>query len=168
MKQMKCERCQKPATVYYRENVNGKEREMHLCADCAAKAGIGADAFRLPGFSDEDFFGTLPLFSNFLARPAADRSEKCPLCGKSEREIREDGKFGCESCYETFGKRFDLTPFIGRGYRGGAVGKAKVAAHEATPAERITALKAELKTALKDEAYEKAAELRDEIRRLEA
>ena len=35
---MKCEKCQKnEATVFYRENINGKEAKYHLCPKCASE-----------------------------------------------------------------------------------------------------------------------------------
>ena len=33
---MKCEKCGKnEASYFYRENINGRRRELHLCEDCA-------------------------------------------------------------------------------------------------------------------------------------
>ena len=35
---MKCEHCGKnEATFYYKSNINGVVKEVHLCADCAAE-----------------------------------------------------------------------------------------------------------------------------------
>ena len=167
-----CARCGKPATVYYKETVNGRTREMHLCAACAAKEGVGKDFTHLPGFFDDDFFAPLPLFSGLFAAPAAEQSARCPRCGKTARQIREDGKFGCSQCYESFGKDLDLMPFIGRGYRGGALtdGAKQEAAKQAraeSGEEKLARLRGELKQAIAAEEYEKAAALRDEIRGLE-
>ena len=164
-----CARCGKPATVYYKETVNGRTREMHLCAACAAKEGVGKDFTHLPGFFDDDFFAPLPLFSGLFAAPAAEQSARCPRCGKTARQIREDGKFGCSQCYESFGKDLDLAPFVGRGYRGGALTEKEPDKAEKAESreEKLLRLREELKKVLAAEEYEKAAALRDEIRALE-
>ena len=69
---MKCEICKKnEAQFYYKESINGKTTEKHLCAECAHKEGLDRifeheansmltsfgkmmDSFLLP---DVDFFG---------------------------------------------------------------------------------------------------------------
>lgn len=171
LKQTICQRCGKPASVFYRESVNGKTREMCLCASCAAKEGVGKSNFHVPGFWDDDFFSAMPLFSDFFGTPVLDREAKCPRCGKTLRRIREDGRFGCSQCYELFGKDLDLKPFIGGGYKG----KPLTAAPERdakkekkeSPEQEIARLKEQLRQAIASEAYEKAAALRDEIRQKE-
>ena len=38
---MKCEICKKnEAQFYYKESINGKTTEKHLCAECAHKEGL--------------------------------------------------------------------------------------------------------------------------------
>ena len=169
MKQTLCARCGKPATVYYRESVNGKTREMHLCAACAEKAGVGKNTVHMPGFWEDDFFGALPLFSGFFGEPAIEQGARCPRCGKTLRQIREDGRFGCSQCYESFGRELDLKPFIGNGYKGEPLSGGAPAEKETkeSPEQEIARLKEELQKAVAAEAYEKAAALRDEIRQKE-
>ena len=171
LKQTICQRCGKPATVYYKETVNGKSREMRLCAACAAKEGVGKNTVQLPGFWEDDFFGALPLFSGFFGAPAVEREARCSRCGKTLRQIREDGRFGCSQCYESFGRDLDLKPFIGGGYKGeplsAAPAEEKKEEKRESPEEELARLKKELKQAVAEEAYEKAAALRDEIRQKE-
>ncbi|MBP5289071.1 MAG: UvrB/UvrC motif-containing protein [Clostridia bacterium] len=168
MKQTICARCGKPATVYYRESVNGKTREMHLCAACAAKEGVGQNTVHLPGFWDDDFFGMTPLFSGLFGEPGLERSARCPRCGKTLRQIREDGRFGCSQCYESFGDQVDLRSVTGT-YKGEALTAAPAEQTpknvKEDPAARLARLKEELKKAVAAEEYEKAASLRDEIRK---
>ena len=69
---MKCEKCGKnEANFYYKETVNGRSRELHLCSECAEEEGLtsrmescGSDLFDL-------FFSSfgLPSLGGFL-RPA--------------------------------------------------------------------------------------------------
>ena len=63
---MKCEHCGKnEATFYYKSNVNGVVKEVHLCENCAAELGYTEhlrSAFRPMHLFDhpfEPFFGTL-------------------------------------------------------------------------------------------------------------
>ena len=62
---MKCEHCGKQeATFYYKSNINGVVKEVHLCPDCAEKLGYAEklhSSFRpMRLFSDpfEPFFGS--------------------------------------------------------------------------------------------------------------
>lgn len=166
MKQVLCERCGKPATVYYKETVNGHTRETRLCAACAAKTGVGQNTIHLPGFWEDDFFGGLPLFSGLFGNAGPEKSAGCPRCGKTLRQIREDGKFGCSQCYESFGDQVDFKPFIGSGYKGEPL-TASPESKTKTPEETLDDLKARLQKAVAAEEYEKAASLRDEIRKRE-
>ena len=49
---MTCQRCEDQATVHLTETVNGRRREVHLCAGCARKAGVLPDESSAapPGF----------------------------------------------------------------------------------------------------------------------
>lgn len=157
MKQTLCQHCGvKPATVFYRENKNGSERELHLCPECAAKLGIGD--------FQKDLFSSFSLFSP-LAEPK--QTAACPLCGTTLSQIRRNGKFGCSTCYDTFSPLLDLTPYVGKGYEEKREEKPEEpkAAPSGDPAEKeLNTLKAQLKKAVADEDYEKAAVLRDQIR----
>ena len=158
MKQTLCQKCgAKTATVFYRENKNGMERQMHLCTDCAKSMGIGD--------FQENLFSSFSLFS---PHTEAKKGKACPLCGTTLSQIRHKGKFGCSSCYDTFAPLLDLTPFVGKGY-----GNETPAPSEKTEAPRaakseLEELKAQLKKAIAAEDYEHAAVLRDEIRAKEA
>lgn len=182
MKQVLCEKCRKhPATVYYKENVNGKEKEMHLCRDCAQKEGVG-QWLEQPMFSG-NVFAPFSLFSDtvFGALPKR-QSAVCPTCHTSAENIRESGKFGCPSCYDVFRDFFDFTPFVGAGYAArrlsdepcGQDPEVKQEAKE-TPAKKeepsveakIEERRRQLKEAIREENYERCAVLRDEIRALE-
>src|SRR5262249_62164477 len=37
---MRCQRCQKDASVHLTERIKGQRRELHLCQSCARKAGL--------------------------------------------------------------------------------------------------------------------------------
>lgn len=172
---MLCERCGKnEATVHYSEIINGKKRSAALCADCAEKLGIGGAPSPL------DIFGTGSLFSGFFGdifdHPKAVTSSnvvRCPVCGATLSDIAAEGKVGCSECYRTF--RAELSPTIRR-IHGGVTYKGSQPAKDAPdeggtsdkPVSELDALRAELYEAIKKEDFERAAELRDRIKALEA
>lgn len=157
MNEMMCEHCgKKKATFFFEENRNGTVTRVRLCADCAKAAGLMGKSL----FDEELFSG----FSPFTAVTGLKSEEKCPVCGRSLGEIRKSGKFGCSACYDRFGGRLDLTPFLGRDFVGKPLTEKTQAA---TEKDAIPRLKKELEAAILHEEYEKAAKLRDEIRGLE-
>ena len=176
---MLCQNCKKnEATTYYKENINGQTRELHLCPECAAKLTGGAPDFG--SFFSEPFFGHSflndPFFSqpfgSMLSSPFASTTQaigggrRCPTCGMTESELRRSGRAGCGDCYKNFSDI--LLPYIKKLHGAAAhVGPAPKAAENQTPADPVAGLKAKLSDAVQAENYEEAARLRDEIRRLE-
>ncbi len=173
---MLCEKCKKrAATVFYNENINGKTRSYSLCGECAAKLrekGELQDITSMIGsFADpfsklhDDFFGG---FFGIPARISSTDTKKCPECGTTFREIADGGKVGCPTCYTTFGDELsDLIRSVhGTTAHTGRVPSRHRAKQERT--EKLNALREELKAAIGNEEYEKAASLRDEIHKLEA
>ena len=167
MSQKMCESCgAHPATVHYRETVNGVTTRRYLCADCARKEGIGTAGV----FSEE----WMKPFSLFAPKTVGQKeSEACPVCKTSLSRIRREGKFGCAACYDAFASRLDMTPFVGGGYRGGRLGtpevpKAKPVEKPVEKRDEVSQWKKELQEAVKAENYELAAILRDRIRGEEA
>jgi protein arginine kinase activator len=159
MKQI-CQKCgQHPATFHYQENVNGVKKEMHLCAHCAAGEGMGPKLW----FSADPMFGAIPVFGK-ASDPRGGSGRACPRCGTSLEEIQKKGKFGCSECYDTFSAQLDLTPFVGNGYPTAPSGEKGTAPTERNKMGEVERWKAELQEALKEENYEKAAILRDQIR----
>jgi len=167
MSQTLCMHCKiRPASIFYQQYADGKESAVQLCAKCAQKLGVGEGGSLL---WDEDLFG-IPLFSQlFSASKIRPDLVSCPLCGTTEEEIRSKGVFGCSECYENFSSRMDLTPFIGKGYRGKRLGEATEEKKENAPLQEKTLanLKRALKEAVEKEDYEQAALLRDQIRERE-
>ncbi len=168
MKRQICERCrEKEASVYYKESVNASSREIRLCADCAREMGIG---FGGKSVLEEEFFAALPLFAKPSSRERrGSEGGVCPTCGKSREEICLSGRFGCPHCYDAFAQGLDMTPFVGRGYRGGRLGSASGETGARGPIQEDPGktLKKQLQEALEVENYEKAAQIRDQIRALE-
>lgn len=173
---MLCEKCgKKEATFYYKENVNGVEKSYTLCSDCAAemqKNGVLADTsmnsepfgglYKL--FSEDKLFGS--LFNTGLKQPETRETPKCSLCGATFAVLAKSGKVGCPGCYEVF--EAELTPSIRRIHgRSTHTGKTPVRFREQNERkQKIAAMEKELKESIVSENYERAAELRDQLRNL--
>jgi len=89
---------------------------------------------------------------------------ECPSCGHTPEDIMASGKIGCSKCYEYYKK--DLLPLIEKCQTGATkhVGKVPKNLHP----ESLSKLENELKAAITKEDYEKAAALRDEIKKLQS
>lgn len=167
---MMCEKCgKKEAEIYIKNSINGQETEMSLCRECAEEAGY-LDGFRGLGSWKNLIPDELGLLSDWLrpgiAQPSAAKA--CPVCGMTAAQLVAGGKAGCAQCYESFADI--LNPMIRRIHGGSAH---QGAAPESVGAQiqrraRIAALREELTQAIKEENFEQAAKLRDEIRALES
>lgn len=168
---MICQNCnQKEANVHITKVINGIKTEMHLCEECAKQKNE---------FSTGSYFGFgMPLsFQNILDGfvEAMDgtpkyikKEETCPICGMTFENFRETGRLGCANCYKAFEDQ--MIPLIRRIHgniehngkipkRAGGMLKVK---------KDIEKMKDELKNAVNHEEYERAAKLRDEIKKLES
>lgn len=167
---MLCQHCKKnEATTVVKTMINGKYAEYRLCPECAHEMGYDS---MFTDFS-ADFGGLLSsFFSNAL--PAISGATHCDTCGSTLNDIKRTGKVGCADCYDTFFS--ELMPTI-RNVHGNTEHKGKhpvieytVNEEEQKPVKKtdqLTQLKDELKQAIADEKFERAAQLRDEIKELE-
>ncbi len=156
---MLCTQCKKEqATLFYTQNINGKESSAALCPTCAKQAGIG----------NSNIFS--PLYKPVRKSTAVSNTKRCNLCGLGWRDILSMGKVGCPNCYDTF--REELRETI-RSIHGGAkhCGLSPdrftdtVAKESITPSEEEK-LRMALTEAIQTENYEEAARLRDAIKAL--
>lgn len=165
---MLCQSCQKKqANTHIKTIVNGELTEMVLCSDCAEKMGYG-NVF-------SHMFDIGSLMSGFMGEPttsALATEQRCPMCGSTFSAISKSGKVGCARCYDVFYDR--LLPSIKR-IHGNTVHTGKKAAAPQQPkaepqkkSDRISILNQELKTAIDNQEFEKAAELRDKINELKS
>ena len=176
--QYKCDVCGAPATVHLTQIADGKIRKVHLCEKCAAKGKIA----ELPILKFTEMLAeTLASGGNKPAREqAADEAfarapEKvCPDCGMTDLAFARSHRLGCPRCYDVFAEEVAaLLPGVQRGgrYRGdaGKTGVPAPAKKRKPAAEKLSlaALRERLKTAVSQEDYALAAQLRDEIRAAE-
>ena len=159
---MICQRCKKSAAVVcISQHIGGEKMDIYLCQDCANES---ASAALKAAFGFLDMVPSKLAFAGEFDRYSRISGDfRCRACGKTFREIQQDGKIGCARCYDEFRDR--LRPIIRRIHRSEAhKGRCPSNAPAAYVAERkISELKAELEKAVADEEYEKAAVLRDQI-----
>lgn len=169
---MLCENCKNnKATFFYKQTKNGVTTEKNLCSECAKLQGLSTDMGMLHSFDEvygNDFFGGI-LGSLFEQRPTLSSQSACPSCGTRLGELLNSGTAGCAVCYKTFASA--LSPTIskihGKVTHCGKVPKGNAEKKEMSLADKIALLKNELNSAIEKQEYERAAELRDDIRALE-
>ena len=179
---MLCQNCKEnEANVKYTQIINGVKKEMNLCEDCARKLGIEELNFNIP-ISFSSFFGDfLNEYDNsdFIPMLAKPNELQCSQCNMTYDEFMNTGKFGCANCYNTFAERIDpvlnrlhgSTKYMGRKSKisNNILKKAenKGESKETGNNDNLRNLKTQLKIAIKEERYEDAAKLRDEIKKIE-
>lgn len=181
---MLCENCKKrEANVRYSENINGVKKELHLCEECSRKLGITDKMdFKMPTLDFSNFFGSfLEDFStpDFMPLLNEVKQVKCESCGSTFDDIINTGRYGCANCYDVFEDRMDpiLKKLQGANRHNGRLGKIsnnKVKYEETEKTKKsnsnknkLEELQEDLKKAIKEERYEDAAKIRDEIKKEE-
>jgi len=172
---MNCSVCHKnEATIHLTEIINNQVIKMHLCEECAKKKGIDVGE-GFPHFSLADLLAGLTDLG-FESPLKIAKKISCPTCGLTDSDFRENGRLGCSDCYQTFSKQ--LAPLLkrihGSPYHTGkklipivSTGQEKVSGEDKRIKETIASLQKELKEAIKKEEYERAAEIRDQLHKLQ-
>lgn len=160
----KCRQCANQATLHITEVMEGHATEIHLCEKCArdyldeseshdsdsVTADLAAKLEELHAASDEDL-----------------DSLTCSGCGITLSEFREVGRLGCPSCYDDF--RAELKPLL-ENIHEELVHSGKRPSRTAPSLDdqtKVLQLRNKQREAIRQEDYETAARLRDEITELE-
>ena len=154
-KPLKCDVCDKPATVHLTQIINNQIHKIDLCEECAEQKGITDPS----GYSLAD----LLVKPEAALDPLETGALLCPECGCTQREFKKTGRLGCARCYETFSTM--VSPALAGMHRG-EMHKGKVpqrAAQRLSYLDRLGSLEEDLKHAIESERYEDAARVRDEI-----
>lgn len=183
---MLCSNCGKnEANVRYTRIINGEKTEYRLCEECAKKAGLEDIDFSMPiDFSNflSDFFEDESLLPSF----GKINELICPGCGLKFDDFVKNGKFGCSECYTTFEEKLNSiiknlhgsSRHVGRRPKNIIAGKKadinqeaeteidKNVSNKDSSEIKIDKLNKDLKQAIKEERYEDAAKIRDEIKSL--
>jgi protein arginine kinase activator len=158
---MKCDVCDKEATVFLTQIINGQMTTVNLCESCSKEKGV----------TDETGFG---LAEAFLGSGNAPHSKiagmedlTCPECGFTQAQLKKIGRMGCPECYKTFRDGLDS---LLKAMHKGTEHKGKIPQRlmaESTSSVQINSLQEELATAVREERYEDAARLKAELQKFQ-
>jgi protein arginine kinase activator len=158
---MICDVCKaNTATVYLTQIVDGNMKKINLCEACSKEKGVADPT----GFALADLL--LGLGENQQVEQIAP-TQHCPVCGFTQADFKKTGRLGCSTCYQTFAD--GLGALIKAMHKGTQhTGKIPARFYRILARTgRLRELREHLKVAVLQEDYEKAANLRDEIRELE-
>ena len=166
---MKCDSCGKEnANIHMTSIVNGVKEEHHYCQQCAnQKEQVKESMFS--SMFDDTFFNN-QFFANVMYPQSALGNSKvstCPQCGMTISAFNHQGRLGCDGCYEAF--QTHLVPLIKR-IQGSTSYEVRIpqrGAADLKVEQTIKQLRNELIQAVKQEQFEKAAQIRDKIKSLE-
>ncbi len=165
---LKCQMCDKAATFHITELTGGKPQELHLCEEHARKYLTQADG---PEGGPPSLAGALAqqLVVGQAAQDLARLDQRsCPVCGITFYEFRNSGRLGCPHDYACFRK--ELEPLIAN-VHGEAEHKGKRPKRsqgDTSQQVELIRLRREMKEAIDEEQYERASDIRDQIRKLES
>ena len=175
---MLCQNCGKnEVSFHYTQIVNGVKKEIALCDECKSKLGLVSLDFNMP-IDFSSFLGEFFEDEDMLQAFNPIEKLKCNNCGLTFDNFVKDGKFGCSNCYSVFEEKIDsiLKNLHGSSIHTGRKGKLITGGNNLKeenekeiikPEDNITKLKRDLKQAIKEEKYEEAAKIRDEIKKIE-
>ena len=165
---MVCELCNKhPASVHVTDITRTAGQtsvsQKHICDECSRVLELPSSPLMSKGVLD-----IWKLLRQSAQKARAEGSLICPECGMSLAEFRSKGRLGCPKDYEVF--RSHLEPLLlrvhnAKEHRGRTPGLDQVSTRRT---QQLSDLRAKLEEAIRDEAYESAARLRDKIQELEA
>ncbi|MEE3369458.1 MAG: UvrB/UvrC motif-containing protein [Planctomycetota bacterium] len=158
---MKCQQCEKPATIHITEITGPELDELHLCEDCGkiylSQQEPVSDSTMSPQFKLIEDADEL----------AALQQQVCEICGSSFYEFRHSGRLGCPHDYVCF--EAELEPLIVNIHAATEhVGKRpKRGVNSSEQQAHLVRMRQEMKEAIEREDYETASSLRDQIQELE-
>lgn len=162
---MLCESCNKnKATIHYKKIVNGKVEEKHLCESCVKDGNELDFNFALP--FHKIFVGLLDSIGEVEKGNQDFKKINCPKCGLDYKMFMDTGKFGCEKCFEVFEE--DINSLL-KNIHGHNEHKGKLPKRlkgKILKKREVDDLREELRHSIDIEDFEKAAILRDEIKKI--
>ncbi|SDL27411.1 UvrB/UvrC motif-containing protein [Natronincola ferrireducens] len=163
---MTCDECKsRKATVHMTKIIQGKKEEIHLCEECAKTM----ETLNLENsFSIHNFLaGLLDMNQDPQLKHHYKEILQCNQCGTSYEGFRQMGRLSCDQCYKNFKEK--LKPLIrkvhGNLHHTGKVPKRRGGIIRLK--REVNQLKLQLKDAIEEQAFERAANLRDQIKDLQ-
>lgn len=168
---MLCELCKKnEASVHITKILNGNKEEFNMCEKCANEKGE-FNLYKLTeGYSPFTFQNILSGMMDSIANTAeADKRSYtyCKNCGTTYIEFKQKGLTGCSECYKNLNTT--MYPIIKR-VQGNIEHTGKIPrklGKHIIEKKKLLELKENLETAIVTEEYEKAAEIRDLIKKIQ-
>lgn len=157
---MKCNKCENNATFHYQSIINGEKTEFHLCPECAEKEGFGEMLNYRPQPTASSFFnsfwdtpskGFMPGF-RMPFESLFGRGFMPTMILPQFRLAVEEAPHKATECSECEKDNAGIPLDAGE---------------EIRSKRELSSLKHQLESAVKNEEFEKAAELRDKIREME-
>jgi len=184
--------CNKPKNIHVSDFVDGQMSHMHICQECACQleqitGGVAIEPPMPPEPEPEPphpFTLGLPVvnpippsnspigFFMKLMQQMQDRHREeelmrvpCPICGHTLKDVAETGRIGCPHCYTFF--KHQLSPLLQKVQEGAShhVGKHPKPKLDSSKIiqNSIDSLQKKMDLAVKEERYEDAALIRDQI-----
>jgi protein arginine kinase activator len=165
---MLCPECNKrEATIHLTQIVNNQKISVSMCQECAEKFGFHSPLDNGPFPLAEILSG---MSKDLPQRKRLERSAnpECPKCGMTFEEFAQRGRFGCGACYTAFRPYLEdiLRKIHGASLHRGQNPAVKPDDEDSStlPVKEEERLGAELARAIKEEDFERAAELRDKLK----
>ena len=157
--------------MFLTQIVNGQVTELCLCDGCARERGLfdpQSLTFAEKFFPEElkervdrivrELTGKAGASSRPRRALPADIITQCPACGFTLEDYRNTSRLGCPDCYSVFARELGETA--------AASAKADSPAEADAPPSREK-LERQLRNAIEREDYERAAQLRDQLKALD-
>ena len=178
-----CQSCQeREATILFRHIRGNEKRTLRLCSRCAGQrarkfeegspetpepSGAGGPEAKPDSPPKKPGGKQYNLVFGHLSLSESTEQVECIECGMTYKDFRKVGRLGCGGCYSAFSSQ--LERLFKRIH--GAVrheGKRPRPSPESRSGDEWQKLREALRQAVAEEAYEKAAAIRDRIAQLEA
>lgn len=167
---MKCQKCNRPAVVHITEIIEKKVIELHFCEDHAKEYLQHVEGE--PAGEPANPLGSALVEQGKVEEAAKELAEldkkTCPVCGITFSEFRNQGRLGCPHDYIEFALELEQLMWNIHGaneHNGKRPARGPADTDERT---ELIRLRKEIKDAVALEEYERASEIRDRIKKIEA
>lgn len=152
----------KEAAVHLTQVINEEKVTLNLCRECAEKRGFRNPLEGVP-FPLAEFLASM-LSQAQLQKPEKHPHIVCSACGMSFSDFTQCGRLGCGNCYVTFRSQLDD---LLRKVHGSTLHRGKfpqTTGDVMQPLREERKLQEDLKKAIQDEDFERAAQIRDRLK----
>jgi len=159
---MRCEKCKKnAATVHMQQSINGMKKDIYLCDGCSGEIEMSLLLENI----FHGIFSKAHANSNIKSQTAAQ--PKCSNCGVTFDELKKDGILGCAVCYTSFNNILEpllMNAHVSTSHEGKLPKRTGI---HIKRERQVHKLRAHMQQAVEAEDFDRAAFIRDQIRRLD-